>query len=491
MSEVKLISLVERLNMNKDSFFSGFIWKFSEQVMSQIVQFIISIVLARLLTPHDYGEVALVNVFIIVLSVFVTSGFSTSLVQKKKADQLDFSTIFYCSLFFAFLIYAFLFIFSPNIACFYRNKDLVPVVRVLGLVLPILAVNSIQQAYVARRLAFKKIFFSTTLATVSSGIIGIVLAKLGFGVWSLVLQYIINNFLSMLILFLQIPWKPKLIFSIERAKSLMNYGWKVMIAEFLGNFFAQLRSLVIGRFYAPTDLAFYNRGQQFPNLLSNNIDTTISSVLFPYMSKASDNPQKLKYIVRRSLRTSAFLIMPLMFGLMVTAKPIILLLLTKKWAEAIPFMQWLCVANAFSTITTANLQVMKASGRSDVLLKIELIKKPVYLILLFLSVKISILSVAITMTIYSIYAALVNIGPNSKIIGYSYSEQIKDIMPSLVLSIFMALAIWPIGKLTLPIYLILIIQILAGASFYIIFAFVFQLEPFEYLVKFIASKFKN
>lgn len=477
--------------MSKDSFFSGFLWKFCEQVMSQIMLFVISIVLARLLTPHDYGEVALVNVFIIILSVFVTSGFSTSLIQKKEADQLDFSTIFYCSLFFSFLIYIFLFIFSPYIASFYRNKNLISVVRVLGLVLPILSINSIQQAYVARHLAFKKIFFSTTLATACSGIISIALAKLGFGVWSLVFQYIINNFLSMIVLFFQISWKPKLIFSITRAKSLLNYGWKVMVADFLGNFFAQLRSLVIGRFYSPSDLAFYNRGQQFPNLLSNNIDTTISSVLFPYMSSAANEPKKLKNIVRRSLRISSFLIMPLMFGLMVTAKPIILLLLTEKWIKAVPFMQWLCIANAFSTVTNANLQVMKASGRSDILLKIELIKKPVYLVLLFLSVKISILSVAVTMAIYSIYAAFVNIGPNKRIIGYSYTEQIKDIVPSLTLSVLMALVIWPIEKLHLPIYLILIIQILIGIFFYTFFAYLLRLEPFEYLIRFVVSKFKN
>lgn len=477
--------------MNKNDFFAGFIWKFSEQVMSQVVLFVISIILARLLTPHDYGEVALVNVFVIILSVFVTSGFNTSLIQKKDADKLDFSTIFYCSLIFSFFIYFLLFMCSPYIASFYRNKDLIPIVRILGLVLPILSINSIQQAYVARQLAFKKIFFSTTLATISSGIIGIFLAMLGFGVWSLVLQYIINNLLSMIVLFVQIPWRPKLLFSIKRAKSLMNYGWKVMAAEFLGNLFGQLRSLVIGRFYTPSALAFYNRGQQFPNLLSSNIDTTISSVLFPYMSKAADNPLKLKEIVRRSLRVSSFLIMPLMFGLMVTARPIILLLLTDKWIKAVPFMQWLCVANAFSTITNTNLQVMKASGKSNVLLKIELIKKPVYLILLFISVKKGILAVAITMTIYSIYAAIVNIGPNRRIISYSYMEQFKDVAPSLSLSLFMALVIWPIEKLPMPIYLVLIIQVFAGVFVYIACSYLFRLEPFRYLVSFLISKIKE
>lgn len=477
--------------MGSNDFFSGFLWKFFEQIMSQVVSFVISIVLARLLTPHDYGEVALINVFIIIASVFVTSGFSTSLIQKEKADILDFSTIFYCSLVFSAFIYIILYISAPWISHFYRNSDLIPVVRVLGLVLPVLAVNSIQQAFVARHLAFKKIFFSTTFATVVSGIAGIILALCHFKVWALVYQYLINNILSMFIVFIQIPWRPKALFSINRAKSLMGYGWKVMAADFLGNFFAQLRSLVIGRFYTPADLAFYNRGQQFPNLLSNNIDTTISSVLFPFMSQAANDRERLKAIARRSLRTSSFLIMPLMFGLMVTSKPIILLLLTKKWLKAVQFMQWLCVANAFSTITNANLQIMKASGRSDLLLKIELIKKPVYVILLFISIKINILSVAITMTIYSIYAAFVNVKPNKKIIGYSYREQISDFAPSFILSVIMALMIWPIDRLQIPLPLVLILQILLGVVIYVAGAYLFHFEPFKYLSNFIARKIKK
>lgn len=477
--------------MNRENFFSGFIWKFCEQVMAQLVSFIVSIVLARLLTPHDYGIVALVNVFIIIAGVFVTSGFNTSLIQKKSADELDFSTIFYCSLFFSLIIYLILFMSAPLISNFYHNKSLTSVVRVFGLSLPILAVNSIQQAQVARHLAFKKIFFSTTIATIISGIFGIIFAILNFKVWALVLQYLINCLSAVVVLFVQIPWRPKPIFSFRRAKSLMSYGWKVMAADFLGNFFAQLRSLVIGRFYTPASLAFYNRGQQFPNLLSNNIDTTISSVLFPYMSQAADDPQKLKAIVRRSLRTSSYLIMPLMFGLMVTAKPIILLLLTKKWVEAVPYMQWLCVANAFSTITNTNLQVMKASGRSDILLKIEIIKKPVYIILLLISVKVSVLAVAITMAVYSLYAALVNIGPNKKIIGYSYREQFKDIAPSLILSTIMALVIWPISRLMVPIWCILVIQILCGVLFYLVCSYLLHFEAFKYLNNFIILKIKR
>lgn len=380
-------------------------------------------------------------------------------------------------------MYLILYIFAPLIAKFYNNRTLVPIVRVLGLSLPISAFNSIQQAYIARNLAFKKVFFSTSVATIISGAIGIGLAYLKFGVWALVFQYLCNSLFSCIVLSIQIPWRPQLIFSKKRAIPLIQYGWKVMASSFIGTFFAQLRSLIIGHFYTAADLAFYNRGQQFPTLISNNIDTTISSVLFPYMSKFSDNPVRLKQVVRRSMRASTYLIMPAMFGLAAVTKPLILLLLTKKWLSAVPYMQWLSIASAFTTITNTNLQVMSASGRSDLLLKIELIKKPVYLILLFLAIKLGVLAIAITMLIYSIYATIVNMKPNKRLINYSYIEQFKDIGPSLVLSVLMFLIVLFVEILNLPAILTLIFQILIGVTFYVTCSYIFKIDAFLYLLK--------
>lgn len=477
--------------MKKNSFFSGFFWKFNEQISSQLVTFIVQIILARLLSPKDYGVIALVNVFIILADVFVSSGFSTSLIQKKDANDTDFSTIFFCSLFFSIVIYILAFICAPYIAYFYNNESLTLVIRIFAIRLPITAFNAIQQAYIARKMAFRMIFVSTTLASICSGILGILFAYLGYGVWALVFQYLLNAIFSALVLFIQIPWQPKLIFSFSSAKSLMSFGWKVMAADFLGTFFNQLRTLIIGRFYSSSSLAFYNRGMQFPTLISNNVDTTISSVLFPYMSQNAKNKNELKVIVRKSLRTSTYLIMPLMVGLAIIAKPLILIILTKKWLPAVPFMQCLSIASAFTTITNTNLQAMKASGRSDVLLRIEFIKKPIYLILLIIGIKISLYFVAVTMIIYSIYATLVNMGPNVKILNYKYKEQIGDILPAVFISCLMGIIIWPISLFEIAPIFVLLLQIVLGIGMYIGFSRLFRVDAYMFLLKSMKEKLKK
>ena len=260
---------------DRDSFFSGFFWKFNEQIASQLVSFVVSIVLARILSPKDYGIVSLVNVFIVIANVFVTSGFSAALIQKKDATQLDFSTIFHCSLIFSFVIYGLIYLCAPLIGEFYRNDSLVWVVRIFALQLPLSSFNSIQQAYVSRHMAFRKIFVSTTIATILSGIFGILFAINDFGVWALVFQTILSTTFQTIVLFLEIPWRPKFEFSMQSARELIGYGWKVFGASFLGTFFNELRNLIIGRFYSPADLAYYNRGSRMPDLIANNIDTKI------------------------------------------------------------------------------------------------------------------------------------------------------------------------------------------------------------------------
>lgn len=479
------------MRSERDSFFSGFFWKFNEQIAGQLVSFVVSIVLARLLSPKDYGIVSLVNVFIVIASVFVTSGFSASLIQKKDATQLDFSTIFHISLIFSFIIYGIIYLCAPLISDFYRNDTLIPIVRVFALQLPLSSINSIQQAYVSRHMAFRKIFVSTTVATILSGLIGIMLAFIGWGVWALVAQTILSTALQTLVLLLEIPWRPKFEFSIESAKELIGYGWKVFGASLLGTFFNELRNLTIGRFYSPANLAYYNRGSRLPELIANNIDGTITSVLFPVLSKHSDDFDKLKSMIRRSIRTSTFIIMPLMFGLAVAAKPVTQILLTDKWLPSVPFMQCLCISAAFGSISNANMQVIKASGRSDILLKLEFIKKPVYLVFLIASIKINIFAVAISMTMYNIVGMLINVRPNKKLIHYSYKEQFKDIFPALSLSIFMASCIFPVQLLDFNPYVELIIEILLGGLTYIGASYILKLESFFYLIDYVKSIIKK
>lgn len=476
---------------SKASIFSGFFWKFNEQITGQLVSFIVSIVLARILAPKEYGIVALVNVFVIIMEVFVTTGFSSALIQKKNATRLDFSTLFHCSLVFSIFLYIIIFLCSGLIARFYHNDDLIPVIKVLSLRLPISAFNSIQMAYVSRHMAFKKIFSSTTIATVASGVLGIALAYMNFGVWALVWQGLTSVLFQTLVLFLEIPWRPYFEFSISEAKVLMNYGWKVLAANFLGTFFLQFRSLIIGRFYNAADLAYYNRGSRFPELISNNVDGTISSVLFPALSQYSDNLDKLKEMTRRSMRMSSFVIFPLMFGMAVAAKPITILLLTKKWLPSVPFMQCLCIAFCFSTISNANMQALKASGRSDVLLELEILKKPFYLAFILSSIRISVLAVAISMVLNNFIEMLIDVLPNKWVIKYPYKEQFKDIFPTFLLAIIMVLFIYPIGFLHLNSILEIILDVIVGAIVYLSGAYLLKLQPLFYFLSYLKCLFKG
>lgn len=478
------------MNKEKNSVFSGFFWKFNEQISSQLVSFIVSIVLARILTPKEYGIISLVNVFVIIMEVFVTTGFSSALIQKKEATRVDFSTLFYCSFIFSIILYGIIYMSAGLIADFYNNQSLIPVVRVLSLRLPISAFNSIQMAYVSRHMAFRKIFFSTTVATIASGILGIILAYVRWGVWALVFQSLVSLFLQTIVLFLEIPWRPYLEFSFTEAKKLLNYGWKVFASSLLGTFFLQLRSLIIGRFYNAADLAYYNRGSRFPELISNNVDGTITSVLFPVLSEYSDNIVELKKMTRRSMRMSSFIIFPLMFGLAVISRPLTLILLTSKWLPSVPFMQALAIAFTFSTISNANMQALKASGRSDVLLELEIVKKPVYLIFILSSIKISVLAVAISMVLNNFIEMLIDIFPNNWVIKYTYVEQFKDIIPPFLLSIIMCGCIYPIRYLSLPPLFEIILDIVIGIVVYLCGAYLVKLPPFFYLKEYLKKVLK-
>lgn len=464
----------------KNRVITGFFWKFGEQISSQLVSFVLSIILARLLVPRDYGIVALVQVFITIAQVFVTSGFGNALIQKKDADETDFSTIFYLSELMSVIVYVILFIAAPWISAFYNSPELTPVLRVFALQLPLSAFNGIQQAYISKHLMFKKVFISTTIAAIMSGIVGVVLAYFGFGVWALVWQALSSTIFVSATLAMQVKWHPQLKFSWKAGKPLVSFGWKVLVSSLLGQFFNQLRSLILGKFYTTTDLAFYNRGQKFPDLITTNIDGTVSTVLFPTLANFNDDLDKVKRAIRKSIKTSTFVITPLLFGLAATSKPIILLLLTEKWSAAIPFMQILCFSDVFDTVSNTNMQAIQAIGRSDVMLKLELIKKPIYLILLIIGININVYAVAWTMVIYNVVAVFINMAPNRKLLDYNIKEQLSDMIPALLNSTIMYVVVDFLGNtLYTPLLLTLIIQVVVGMALYISIAVIFKMEGFK------------
>jgi len=475
----------------KSSVITSLIWKFLERIGTQGVQFIVAIVLARLLSPADFGLIALVTVFVTIANVFVQSGLNTALIQKKNADNLDFSTVFYSCLALAVVLYLGLFFGAPMIAKFYNNQvELIPVIRVLGLMLPLGALNSIQEAYVARNMMFKKLFYRSVGAIIPAGIIGVVCAYLGCGIWSLVAQQLLNALLICVIMWFTVKWRPSLSFSFERWKRLFSFGWKLLCSALLDTFYRNIRDLVIGKLFTPTDLGFYNRGDQFPKLIITNINSSIQSVLLPSLSTVQDDRERLKSLARRSIRTSSFLILPLMTGLAAVAKPLTLVVLGEKWLPAVPFIQICCFSYAFWPIHTTNLSAINAVGRSDVFLKIEIIKKCYGLAVLALAIWLfrSPIGIAMSAAITAPLGSFVNAYPNKKLLNYGFVEQMKDFLPSFLLSIVMGAVVFCGGdllvkKVNLAPTLLLLVVSFGGAVFYFGLAKVFRLEAFDYIVK--------
>ena len=460
---------------------SSLFWKFMECGGTQGIQFVIQIMLARLLLPADYGIIALVIVFISIAGVFVQSGLNTALIQKKEADELDFSSVFYLSLFVACLIYIILFLGAPFLAAFYDMPQIISILRVLSVTLFFGAFNSIQNAVVARNLQFKKLFFSSIGAIFVSGTIGIFMAYTGFGAWALVGQQISNQLLITLILWFTVRWRPRLLFSFERVKGLLSFGWKLLLSALIDTAHRDLQNLIIGKIYNPAILGFYNRGQQFPLTVVSNVNGSIQSVMLPVLAFQQENRSRIKDMMRRTIVTSSFIMFPAMVGLAVTARPLIKILLTDKWLPCVPFLQIFCMVYALWPIHTANLQAINALGRSDIFLKLEIIKKIIGLFILAVTIFYGVYAIALGQVLCGIISIFINAYPNKRLLGYSYKEQWNDVLPSVLLSLVMGAVVYCFRWLGLLALTTLVAQVCVGIIIYIGIARAFKLECFNYL----------
>lgn len=465
----------------KNKAISGIIWRFLERCGAQGVSFIVSIVLARLLDPDAYGTISLVLVFTSILQVFVDSGLGNALIQKKNADQLDFSSVFYFSIVMCIALYILIFLLAPYIEDFYEMDNLTSVIRVLSLTLLLSPLKNVQQSYVFKKMMHRKFFFSTIGSTFFSAALGIYMAYRGFGVWALVCQQLVNLILSTIILWLTVKWRPIFCFSFERLKGLFSYGWKLLLSSVFHTVYTNLRSLLIGKFYTSEDLAFYNKGQSFPSIIVNNINTSIDNVLFPVMSIAQDELDKIKNMTRRAISAASYIMWPLMIGLAVVSSPLIQLLLTEKWLPAVPYLQIICLTLAFEPIQTANLNAIKALGRSDIYLKLEILKKSISILILLISVKFGVIAITVSGLCYTIIATVINALPNARLLKYSYLNQLRDMLPSFLLSVLMGAAIYPISFLKIPTMLVLVIQVLSGIIIYVGISHLFKLKPYIFI----------
>ena len=462
--------------------FSNLIWRFAERCGAQIVTLIVSIVLARILLPEDYGTISLITVFTTILQVFVDSGLGTALIQKNDADDLDFSSVFYFNFVVCLILYSGMFVAAPYIAFFYNNVSLTPVIRVISLTIIVSGVKGIQQAYVSRNMLFKRFFFSTIGGTLFSAAFGIGLAYAGCGVWALVGQQLSNTCIDTFILWMTVKWRPKKMFSWSRLKELLSFGWKMLASTLLDTVYNNIRSLIIGKMYSSSDLAYYNQGRQFPNVIVNNINTSIDSVLLPTMASAQDDRIRVKSMTRRAIKTSTYVMAPLMMGLAFCAEPIVRLVLTEKWLPCVPLLRIFCITYMFYPIHTANLNAIKAMGRSDLFLKLEIAKKLVGMVLLLSTMWFGVMAMAYSLLISSVLGQIINSWPNRKLLNYGYLEQLKDILPGIALAVFMGCCVNLVGLFNLPNFITLLIQIPLGASIYIATSALLHLESFEYLM---------
>lgn len=465
----------------KKTTISNFIWRFAERCGAQIVTFIVSIVLARLLDPSVYGTVALVTVFTTILQVFIDSGLGTALIQKKDADDLDFSSVFYFNLVMCLMLYGVMFFCAPFIASFYKDESLTAIVRVVSITLIISGVKGIQQAYVSRHMLFKRFFFSTIGGTIASAFIGIMMAYAGYGVWALVIQQLSNMTVDTLILWITVKWRPKKMFSWKRLKELFSFGWKLLCSSLIDTVYTNIRSLIIGKMYSAADLAYYNQGEKFPKLIVGNINSSIDSVLLPTMSNAQDDKERVKNMTRRAIKTSTYIMAPLMMGLAFCAEPIVKLVLTDKWLECVPYMRIFCITYMFYPIHTSNLNAINALGRSDLFLKLEIEKKIVGIVLLLATMWFGVKVMAYSLLVSCMLSQMINSGPNKKLLGYGYLEQLKDILPGILLALGMGVCVYFIEYIQMPTILTLIVQVAVGGTIYVSLSKIFKLDSFEYL----------
>ena len=466
----------------KSTILNSLVWKFTEQLSVGIVQLVIGIILARLLLPEDYAIVIIATVFITLSKIFIDSGLSSALIQKKKIDDADTSSVFYISLSIALALYCLIFFGAPVIASIYNSPELVSVLRVMGLMLFIGVFTSMQQVFVSRQFLFKKQFLVSLISGLISGVVGVVCAVYGFGVWALVIQQLISAILIALLLQTLVKWKPKLLFSIKKSKALFSFGWKILVASLIGQAYESIRDLSIGAFYSKNDLAYYNKGYEYPTFLCTALDGSIAAVLFPAFTKCQDDRETLKLMLRRSIMVSSFVVFPAMFGLVAVAEPFVRLLLTDKWLLCVPFLQIFCIYQSIQPISSANLAAIKAVGRTDILLRLEIIKRCFGFICLFISLPFGVMAVAYGALIFKIFSVAINVFPNKSIFGYKYGEMLRDILPSVMLSMMMALFVYCVSFFGLPLIITLCIQIILGIVIYLCGAKILHMYAMDFVI---------
>ncbi len=473
----------------KNKAVSGAIWKFLESFLAQFITMVVTIILARILTPDDYASISIITIFFNFCNVLITGGLNTALIQKKDSDDLDFSTVTLATLVMSALIYIIMFFSAPGISSLYNQPILIPMIRIMSITLFINGIHSIAAAKVSSQLNFKTFFFATLSGSIISAIIGITLAKSGAGAWALVAQQMSSGLINTIILIALTKMKISVKFSYSRFKGLFSYGSKIFAASIISIIYDELKPLIVGVKYSGADLAFYNKGRSFPATLNNSICNTLSAVLFPVISKVQTNFDTVLGISRNFMRVSSYIVFPVLLGFVAVSENFVLLFLTEKWLPVVPYIKIFSVSYMFNILQTGNLQTIRAIGRSDIILKLEIIKKVSFFIViaLFVFFTNSPQWLAMSVIVTTLIATVCNFLPNKRLIGYKYRYIISDILPNLLLSVIMMAVVMFVGGLSVNLLLKLVIQVICGAAVYVLLSIIFKNPSFKYVLSMISG----
>lgn len=459
----------------------GVFWSVIERFSVQGVQFIIGIVMARILSPSDYGLIGMLAIFMSLSQVFIDGGFSTALIQKQDRTSVDYSTVFYINMGISIFFYLLLFIAAPFIAYFYEQPLLVAITRVYALNLIINSFAAVQKTILVINVDFKTQSKISLASAIISGLIGVYFAYNGLAVWALVVQSIVCAILNVLLCVVYVKWKPAFIFSIESFKSLFGFGSKVLIASIISNVYTNLYSLAIGKKFTAADLGYYTRANQFASLAGDNITSILARVSLPVLSKIQDDDIHLILAYRKYLKSAVFVVFPLIMVVCGLAKPIVLLLLTEKWHRSILLLQILSINYIFSPITSINLNLLYVKGRSDLILKLEIIKKTIAFLILGISLFFSLEWVCAGLSLYAFISIFLNTHYTKKLLDYGIGKQFVDVASIFFISILVLVTNLIISQFINEPYLAIIIGVLLSGAIYLGVSYIIRLpELYEF-----------
>lgn len=466
----------------KEKTVKGVVWSSIDRFSSQGIQFIFSVLIARLLLPSDYGIVAMLNIFLAISQTFIDSGFGTALIRKLDRTDVDFSTVFYFNILVSLFFYGVLWLASPYIAAFYDIPLLEDVTKVVALTLVFSSLSGIQSAKLSINIDFKTRALISVSTTVLTSTVGLWMAYNGYGVWALVVQSIFSALLRSALLWILVRWRPLLVFSWKSLREMFSFGSKLLASALLDTIYNNVTTLVVGKVFSPSVLGVYARAGSLAQYPSSNITGVLQGVTFPVLSSIQNEPERLANAYKRFLRLSAFIIFPLMVGLAAVADPLIRIVLTDKWEGAIYLLQIICFSMMWYPIHAINLSLLQVKGRSDFFLKVEIIKKIQGVIVLCITVPMGIVAMCYGGVVSSLLCLIYNAYYTQKLIGYGYVAQMKDLFHILAHALVMGIGVWCIVQTCDSLWLQLSVGVVAGMVYYIAGAYLMRFEELQELL---------